>query len=419
MSLAPPIRIEALLRELAPEVLAAVMRRLRDFGAAEDAVQEALAAAATQWPREGVPDDPRAWLIHVAARRVTDHLRSEAARRKREELVVALISPEDQLALGPDEDASDGDDALLLLFMCCHPALTPASAIALTLRAVGGLTTREIASAFLVPESTMAQRISRAKETIRASGAVFERPLPADTAARLGAVLHVLYLVFSEGYAASSGDQVHRVDLSGEAIRITRLLRERLPERSEVTGLLALMLLTDARRAARTGPAGELVPLDAQDRSLWDRVAIEEGVSLAEQAISSGPVGSYSLQAAIAALHDEARSTDATDWPQVMALYRLLASLDDNPMVTLNLAIAIAMVDGPAAGLALLAEIEGDPRIASSHRLDAVRGHLHERAGAIDRAVTHYLRAAERTASVPERNYLLMRAARLREILEG
>ncbi len=407
--------IEALLRELAPDVLGAVMRRVRDFGAAEDAVQEAMIAAATQWPSAGVPDDPRAWLIHVAARRTTDHIRSHVARRKREELVVSLVPPEDQLALAPDqESAPDGDDTLLLLFMCCHPALTRASAIALTLRAVGGLTTGEIARAFFVPEATMAQRISRAKDAIRASNVPFEKPAPSETRARLASVLHVLYLVFNEGYAASSGDEVHRVDLSREAIRIARMLHARIPEDAEVSGLLALMLLTDARRDARTGPLGELVPLDEQDRTKWDRTAITEGTKLAEAAMRAGP-SAYAVQAAIAALHDEASSTETTDWPQILALYGVLARLEPSPMVTLNAAIATAMIEGPAAGLRALDDAARDPRLAETHRVDAVRAHLLERAGDRAAAVPLYLRASERTASTPERDYLRMRAARLRD----
>jgi RNA polymerase sigma factor (sigma-70 family) len=410
------LRIETLLRELAPEVLGAVARRVSDFGAAEDAVQEALTAAATQWPREGVPDEPRAWLVHVARRRLTDQARAEIARRRREELVVSLVPFEDQLALAPDDEAAvPGDDTLLLLFMCCHPALTRASAVALTLRAVGGLTTAEIARAFFVPEATMAQRISRAKEAIGASNVPFERPAPADVDARIASVLHVLYLVFSEGYAASSGDAVHRVDLSREAIRIARMLHAAMPDHAETTGLLALMLLTDARRDARTGESGELIPLDEQDRARWDRDAIAEGIALATRALVS-PIGAYAVQAAIAALHDEASSTETTDWAQIVTLYGLLARVDPSPMVALNAAVAIAMVYGPDAGLAKLASIENDPRLREGHRLDAVRGHLHERAGRLDAAIPFYLRAAERTASTPEREYLLMRAARLRDV---
>jgi RNA polymerase sigma factor (sigma-70 family) len=405
-----------LLRDLAPQVLGAVIRRFRDFSASEDAVQEALIAATTQWPREGLPDNPRAWLIQVASRRITDQVRAEAARRHREQLVVSLVPPEEQLALAADEaGASERDDTLDLLFMCCHPALSPSSAIALTLRAVGGLTTFEIAKAFLVPEATLAQRISRAKQTIKASGVPFQQPTPEERTTRLGAVMHVLYLIFNEGYTASSGSELHRSDLSNEAIRLTRMLHRLVPGDAEVEGLLALMLLTDARRAARTGPSGELIPLDAQDRTRWDRDAISEGVALVTTALSRGAVGPYQLQAAIAAVHDEAPSTEATDWAEILALYEVLQRLSDNPMVTLNHAIATAMVHGPAAGLERLDTLAEDPRLEGHHRLDAVRAHLLERAGDFQGAITHYRRAAERTTSLSERNYLLMQAARLSE----
>lgn len=391
-----------LLRDLAPEVLAALVRRYRDFAACEDAVQEALVAAATQWPRDGVPQNPRGWLIRVASRRLTDEVRSSVARRQREAFVVSLIPAEEQIAA-----ASGGDDTLDLVFMCCHPVLSTSSAIALTLRAIGGLTTLEIARAFLVPEATMAQRISRAKKSIQSSGVPFEPPEAAERTERLGAVLHVIYLIFSEGYVASSGPELQRTDLAIEALRLCRLVHRLVPDDSEVAGLLALLLLTDARRAARTGPAGELVSLDEQDRSRWDRAAIAEGTALVSAAMSRGPVGPYQLQAAVAALHDEAASTDATDWPQILALYDALLSLSDNPMVALNHAIATAMVRGPTAGLALLDEVGKDERLAGSHRVDAVRAHLLERAGDDAGAQRFYRRAAERATSVAERNYLL------------
>jgi RNA polymerase sigma factor (sigma-70 family) len=413
--LSPPLRIDALLRELAPDVLGALLRRTRDFGAAEDAVQEALVDAATQWPREGVPDDPRAWLVRVASRRRIDRVRADAARRRREEIVVSLGPRDEELAFAADADAPDGDDTLLLLFMCCHPALTQASAVALTLRAVGGLTTRELARAFLVPEATMAQRISRAKETIERSRVPFERPGAAETAARLASVLRVLYLVFNEGYAASSGSAVQRMDLAEEAIRIARVLHERLPEEREVGALLALMLLTDARRDARTGPNGELVPLDEQDRRRWSRARIAEGLALASAAIEGGVVGPYAAHAAIAALHDEAPDVATTDWREIRRLYDRLSHLDPSPMVRLNRAIATAMIEGAAAGLVELDALATDAHVRESHRLDAVRAHLLEREGAIEAAIEHYARAAERTASTREREYLLMRAARLRE----
>jgi RNA polymerase sigma factor (sigma-70 family) len=403
-----------LLRDLAPQVLGAVARRHGDFDAAEDAVQEALVAAATQWPAQGIPQNPRGWLYHVALRRITDHLRSEMARRRREDAVATQVWAEWAFVPPPEvEIGVDGDDTLMLLFMCCHPALTPASAIALTLRAVGGLTTAEIASAFLVPEATMAQRISRAKSSIKSSKVPFSMPAGAERAQRLGAVLHVLYLIFNEGYASSSGPHLQRTDLSNEAIRLARTLHDLLPEDGEVAGLLALMLLTDARRAARTGPAGELIPLDEQDRARWDPALIAEGVALVSNALSRGSVGAYQLQAAIAAVHDEAARAEDTDWPQILALYRVLERMSDNPMVSLNRAIAAAMVQGPQAGLEQLKALDGDARIGGHYRLDAVRAHLHERLGDAERAIAHYHAAAERTTSIPERDYLTLKAARL------
>lgn len=404
-----------LLRELAPQALGVVARRFRDFAAAEDAVQEAMIAAATQWPRDGVPDNPRGWLIQVAQRRMTDHIRSEIARRNRE----AAVGAETPDVALPDLDlAADihEEDALVLFFMCCHPALTRASQIALTLRAVGGLTTGEIAHAFLAPEATIGQRISRAKQTIKASGIPFELPGAAERGERLAAVLHTLYLIFNEGYVTSAGTTLQRSDLASEAIRLTRQVHKLTPDNGEALGLLALMLLTDARRTARTGQNGELIPLDEQDRTLWDRAAIDEGLALAGAALERGLDGPYQIQAAIAALHDEAPSADKTDWPEIVALYAALMDMGDNPMVALNHAIAAAMAHGPAVGLDLLAPLQGDARLADGHRLDAARAHLLERAGDHIAAEELYRAAASKTASLPERNYLLMRAARLREI---
>jgi RNA polymerase sigma factor (sigma-70 family) len=403
--------LERLLRELAPQALGAVVRRHRDFAAAEDAVQEALIAAATQWPRAGIPDNPRGWLIQVAQRRLVDQVRSEMSRRSREETVAA----EAPVTVEPaTESGGEGDDTLVLLFLCCHPALTAPSAIALTLRAVGGLTTTEIARAFLVPEVTIGQRISRAKQTITASGIPFRLPDATERAARLDSVLHVLYLIFNEGYTVSAGPGLHRMDLSNEAIRLARAARRLLPGSGEVEALLALMLLTDARRPARTGPGGELISLDEQDRSRWDREAIAEGVALAATALARGTVGEYHLQAAIAAVHDEAARAEDTDWPQILALYGMLLTLSDSPLVALNHAIAKAMVDGPRAGLELLAPLEGDERLRTTHRLAAVRAHLLERAGESEAAEQLYRDAAEKTTSVAERDYLLKRAARIR-----
>jgi RNA polymerase sigma factor (sigma-70 family) len=415
---------ENLLRELAPQVLGAVIRRFRDFSAAEDAVQEALLAAAVQWPEEGVPDNPRGWLIQVASRRMTDHLRTELARRRRETIVVMQEPAQPSLTHfgssfgGAGENQIDQDDTLILLFMCCHPALTRPSAIALTLRAVGGLTTAEIANAFLVPEATMAQRISRAKQRIKASGVPFGMPTDRERTERLGAVLHVLYLVFNEGYTSSIGPNLRRSDLSNEAIRITRAVHHLLPPAGEgageVAGLLALMLLTDARRPARTGLDGELIPLAEQDRTLWDRNAISEGIALISDTLTRGSIGAYQLQAAIAAVHDEAGRAEDTDWPQILALYGLLKRMSDNPMVTLNHAIAAAMVHGPRAGLELLEALDADERLAGHYRLDAVRAHLFEMVGDHAAAIAHFQAAAGRTTSIPERNYLTTQAARLR-----
>lgn len=408
--------LEHLLRELAPQVLGAVIRRHRNFSACEDVVQEALIAAATQWPTQGIPDNPRGWLIQVATRRMADHVRAEMARRHRESIVVGLVPPEMQLVLPPDsDDLAALDDTLALLFRCCHPALTPSSAIALTLRAVGGLTTAEIARAFLVPEATMAQRISRAKQTLAGSSLSFDVPERRERMPRLESVLHVLYLMFNEGYVASSGTEVQRTDLAHEAIRLTRLLCALVPEHDETSGLLALMLLTDARRLARTGAHGEIVPLHEQDRALWDQAAIAEGVALISATLPRGHVGEYQLQAAISAVHDEAARAEDTDWPQILALYVILRQLSDNPMVLLNRAVAAAMVHGPSTGLELLTALDADPRLAHSHRLDAVRAHLLERAGEREQAMVHYRAAAERTTSTAERTYLLTQAARLRE----
>ena len=405
------------LRDLAPGVLGAMLRRYRDFGNCEDAVQEALIAAATQWPAQGLPDNPRGWLITVATRRLTDQVRADTARRLREQLVVSLVPADQQIAYAADAaGVHERDETLDLYFMCCHPALSTASQIALTLRAVGGLTTAEIARAFLVPEATMAQRLTRAKQTIRSAGAAFPELAPADRVARLPAVLKGLYLVFSEGYTASAGETLYRVDLSAEAIRVTRLLADLLPAEPEVDGLLALMLLTDARRAARTGPDGDLIPLDEQDRSTWDRARIGEGERILRRALARGAPGPCQIQAAIAALHDEAPSVEATDWPQILGLYDMLCRFDDSPMARLSRAIARAMVEGPEAGLAALDELAADPRIAGHHRLHAARAHLFERAGRRAEAIDHFVRAARQTTSTPERNHLLLHAARLREM---
>jgi RNA polymerase sigma factor (sigma-70 family) len=409
-----PQAIEGLLRELAPQVLGSLARRHSQFDLVEDAVQEALLAAAQQWPTDGLPGNPRGWLITVASRRFTDQLRGDAARQRRETTAAALLPPEAWQAAAVDADAPpDEDDSLALLFLCCHPAISAASQLALTLRAVGGLTTAEIAAAFLVPEATMAQRISRAKQSIRSAGARFELPADAERAERLRVVLHVLYLIFNEGYTASSGPDLQRPELTGEAIRITRDLRRRLPGDGEVAGVLALMLLTDARRPARARDDGSLVPLAEQDRTRWNADAIREGVALITETLAAGSVGPYQLQAAIAAIHDEARRAEDTDWQQILGLYELLERMTPNPMVTLNHAVALAMVRGPQAGIDLLATIDADQRLSRHHRVAAVRAHLLEMAGDLDAARSAYRLAARRTMSEPERRYLEERAARL------
>jgi RNA polymerase sigma factor (sigma-70 family) len=404
------IPFERLLRELAPQVLGVVARRFRDFSSAEDAVQEAMLAAFRQWPQEGIPENPRGWLIRVALRRMTDLVRSEIARRERE----SAVTSEEEPAIEPAEMETDMDpeDTLVLLFMCCHPALSTSSAIALTLRAVGGLTTAEIANAFMVPEATMAQRISRAKQSIKASKMPFRMPNARERKQRLPAVLHVLYLIFSEGYTSSMGTHLQRLDLAAEAIRLTRSARTLLPEDAEIAGLLALMLLTDARRAARTGPQEELIPLDKQDRNLWDRDEIAEGIELLRLALSKGAVGVYQLQAAIAAVHDEAAGQEDTDWAQILALYELLQRVAPSPVVTLNQAIALAMVRGPEHGLEHLRALDRDERMAGHYRLDAVRGHLYEKLGDFEKAAKHYRTAAAGTSSLPEQNYLRTQASR-------
>ncbi|MFD7841332.1 RNA polymerase sigma factor [Nocardia sp. NPDC059764] len=463
----PHTAIEDLLRELAPQVLGALVRRYGDFDAAEDALQEALLAAVTQWPADGLPDNPRGWLIRVGARRMVDVIRADSARRNREttdairdperlgtatpdpaDAVIAALSETelDQLAAAPGADSApapygvsgirgtadpggavtgrtardtgteDRDDTLTLFFLCCHPALSPASAIALTLRAVGGLTTEEIARAFLLPERTMAQRITRAKKRIAEEDRPFAMPAESNGQlgewnTRLDSVLRVLYLIFTEGHT-SGGERLRRGDLSSEAIRLARALNRVLPDNPEVTGLLALMLLTDARRAARTGEHGELVPLAEQDRGLWDRDMLIEGVRLATAAVRSGLIGPYQIQAAIAALHAQALRPEDTDWPRILLLYNALERQSPNPMVTLNRAVATAMVHGPQAGLDLTDTLTES--LAGNHRLDAVRGHLYEMAGDPEEAIAAYTAAARRTTSLPERDYLTIRAAGLR-----
>lgn len=407
-------RVEDLLRQLAPQVLGALLRRHGALDLCEDAVQEALLAAAVDWPATGLPDNPRGWLIAVASRRLIDQVRSEQARRAREDRVLIGAPPAELIGAPGAAPTADHDDTLILLLMCCHPALTPASQIALTLRAVGGLTTAEIAGAFFVPETTMAQRISRAKQRIRDAGATFSMPPRDEIDQRLLAMMHVLYLIFSEGHTATTGADITRVDLTTEAIRLARELHRLRPADTEAAGLLALMLLTDARRPARAARDGELVPLAEQNRSRWNQHHITEGVALITKALARGPLGAYQLQAAIAAVHDEAARAEDTDWPQILALYEMLDHVAPNPMATLNRALAVAMVRGPRAGLDLLATLDDDNRVSGHHRLYAMRGHLLEMAG--DRAAAReaFQDAARRTASLPEQRYLQGRAAQLR-----
>ena len=401
-----PVDVEGLLRPLAPQALGVVVRRWGNFADAEDAVQEALVAAAAAWPVEGVPDSPLGWVVRVASRRLVDQSRRDDARRRREDVAAAWSREQ-------PEAVSGRDDTLALFFMCCHPTLPPASAVALTLRALGGLTTREIATAFLVPEATMAQRISRAKRTVAESGQRFALPDGTDRVERLPHVLRVVYLIFNEGYALSDGPDLHRVDLASEAIRLGRLVHDVLPDDPEATGLLALMLLTEARRPARTAADGSLVPLSEQDRSRWDRSLIVEGTALVTAALKQVPMGEYAAQAAVAALHDGAPRHEDTDWERILSLYSLLERMCDNPVVRLNRAVAVAMVEGPEAGLALLDELSAAGPLVSSHRVHAVRAHLLEQKGDPAGARAEYIVAAGGTQNLREREYLTMKAAAL------
>jgi len=398
------IGFESLLRELTPQVIGILVHRFGDFASCEDAVQEAALAAAVQWPTEGIPDNPKGWLITVASRRRTELWRSESARRRREQTAAALTPADPRPVAGTD-------DTLTLLLLCCHPSLSPPAQVSLTLRAVGGLTTAEIARALLVPEATVGQRISRAKQRIKSSGAEFRMPAEAEFSERIAAVLRVLYLIFNEGYTATSGAELHRVELTAEAIRLTRQLHDRLPSDGEVSGLLALMLLTDARRPARTTADGALIPLADQDRARWDAGAIAEGVTLISAALASAPVGPYQLQAAVAALHDEAARFGDTDWRQILHLYDLLNHIEPGPMVTLNRIVASAMVYGPEVALRQLATAAADPALAGHYRVHAVRAHLLDMCGDHETARTEYQLAARRTLSVPEQRYLIARAA--------
>lgn len=404
----------SMLRALTPRLIAALTRKYRDFAAAEDAAQEALLLASQRWPLEGAPREPLAWLVAVASRRVTDEVRASAARRAREQLVVGAITIDDQLGISGESLATPRDETLVLLFLCAQPSLSTATAVALTLRAVAGLTTAEIAAAFMVSEPTMAQRLSRARAAIAKEGASFELPSSSEFAARLTAVLHAIYLLFNEGYAASSGDQLLRDELSREALRLARLLSESLPSHPEARGLLALMLLTHARRDARTDRDGALVSLEDQDRARWDRPMIREGQSLLESALATGRPGPYQLQAAIAALHDEAERFESTDWAQIVALYDVMIAQQPNPMAELSRLVARAMIDGPRDALIALEALAARPALRDHHRTRSVRAHLLERAGRIGEAIDEYIAASGATASAIERDYLLLRASRLR-----
>ncbi len=402
--------VEDLLRELTPQVLGALVRRHGQFEACEDAVQEAVLAALVRWPADGIPSSPRGWLMTVASRRLIDQIRSESARRDRE------ASSTNEVV---GDEVPSVDDTLILLFLCCHPSLTAASQAALTLRAVGGLTTAEIARAFLVPEDTMAVRISRAKQNIRTAGSVFKLPDGAELEERLRVVLLVLYLIFNEGYTASSGYELARADLANEAIRLTRIVHTQLPEDGEVLGLLALMLLTHSRRHTRTTESGDLVPLAEQDRTRWDRQLIEEGMAQVKEALARPSLGPYVLQAAIAATHADAATAEDTDWAQVHGLYLILERTAPNPMVTLNRAIALAEIEGPKAGLDLLSTLGHDKRMIEHHRLLSVRAHLLEKAGDLAGAYENYRRAAISTASMAERRFLEARCSRAKAQLDS
>jgi len=404
--------LEQVWRRCAPDVLAALVRRHGDFGAAEDALQEALLAAARQWPTDGVPDNPRGWLVTVASRRLVDRWRSEQARVGREQLVARRTPAEELLAPPADvADRGERDDSLTLLLLCCHPALNRPAQVALTLRAVAGLNTGQIARAFLVPEATMAARIVRAKTRLRQAGVRFAVPAAEGLPDRVAAAAQVLYLVFTEGHVSTTGAGLYDASLADEAIRLTRQLHQRLPHAGEVSGLLALMLLTDARRSSRTRHDGSLVPLAEQDRTAWDQTRIREGVALLQRTLPTGPVGPFQLQAAIAAVHAGAARAEDTDWAQVETLYRMLGDLAPSPVVTLNHAVAVAMVDGPSAGLDMLGPLLEDRRLRRHHRLHAVRAHLLEMAGEGERARAAYAVAARLATSIPEQRYLNTKAA--------
>ena len=404
--------LDEIWRECAPRVLGALVRRYGHFDAAEDAVQEALLAAARQWPLEGTPNDPKAWLIRVGSRRLVDRLRADDTRARREERVVREL-PDPDRTMSSEPASGERDDSLAVMLLCCHPSLSRPSQVALTLRAVAGLTTAQIARSFLVPEVTMAQRISRAKARLEQQGEPFTTPTVAEMPARLAAVAHVLYLVFTEGHTATTGGHLTAPSLGAEAIRLAHELHRLLPDDGEVSGLLALMLLTDARRPARTSADGSFVPLTEQDRTRWDHEQIAKGVALVEAALPHGPIGPYQLQAAIAAVHDEAASAGATDWAQIDQLYAMLEAVAPGPIVTLNRAVAAAEANGPEAGMQLIGALLADPGLRRTHRLHAVHAHLLELDGRIDEAHAAYLLAAQLATSIPEQRHLHAAGKRL------
>ncbi|MFE6864815.1 RNA polymerase sigma factor [Nocardia sp. NPDC057668] len=400
-------------RRESPHVLAALLRRHGDLGHCEDAAQEAAEAATVQWDRDGVPTDPRGWLITVASRRLIDRVRADRSRAGREEAVAAAQPRDAHTAPAADRaPIGDSDDTLRMLVLCCHPSLSRPSQVALTLHAVCGLGTAEIAAAYLVPTRTMTQRLTRARSTLRSAGAVFELPSRADLPARIAAVLDVCHLLFTEGHTRSTGSALVDWSLTAEAMRLTRQLHCAIPDHDEIAGALALMLLTDARTATRT-EAGELVPLADQDRSRWDRDLIAEGVAILERVLPRGHIGRFQLQAAIAAVHAESPTWQDTDWPQISILYAMLDRVAPGPFVTLNRAVAVGMERGPAHGLALLAPLLDNPSMRRHHRTHAVRAHLLEMLGDRAAAIESYRRAAQLATSVPEQRYLNDRARRL------
>ncbi|MGX7676620.1 RNA polymerase sigma factor [Plantactinospora sp. DSM 117369] len=402
--------VERVFREERGRLLASLVRHFGDLDLAEEVASDAIEAALLHWPVQGVPTRPAAWLLTTARRKAVDRLRRDRAYAARLAVLQAEAVRVEPAAPAPDGDGDLPDDRLRLFFTCCHPALPAEAQIALTLRCLAGLSTAEVARAFLVPVTTMAQRIGRAKKKIRGARIPFRVPDVAELPGRLPGVLRVIYLIFTEGYAASSGPQLVRADLADEAIRLARILHRLLPREPEVTGLLALLLLVDARRAARCTAEGDLVLLDEQDRTLWDHDRIAEGRRLVPGALTSRP-GPYAVQAAIAALHGEAADVASTDWPQVVALYDVLARVAPSPLVALNRAVAVALRDGPAAGLPLLDALDADGRLAGYHLLPAARADLLRRLGRTGEATTAYRRALELVGTEPERAFLRRRLA--------